>query len=155
MPLPDPKDPKPKSPASSDSEVPQQEVVKFTKEQALNTSVMPTILGVGYGTYQQRPENFLLSFVTHTAALGLMLWLLHLTGPVKIIPPTTTNSVALAPYVPHKVGEGGRSAAKSGEAAIYSAHGTATAKKQADDRADRGCRSENSSEHPNRRSSFQ
>jgi TonB family protein len=116
MPLPDPKDPKPKNPAPSDSEAPQQEVVKFAKEQPLNTSVMPTMLGVGYGTYQQRPENFLLSFVTHTAALGFMLWVLHLTVPAKIIPPTTTNSVELAPYIPMKVGKDGPSGGGGGDA---------------------------------------
>lgn len=116
MPLPDPKDPKPKNPGSSDSEAPQQEVVKFAKEQPLNTSVMPTMLGVGYGTYQQRPENFLLSFVTHTVGLGLMLWLLHLTVPAKIIPPTTANSVELAPYIPMKVGKGGPSGGGGGDA---------------------------------------
>jgi periplasmic protein TonB len=116
MPLPDPKNPKPEKPASGDSEAPQQEVVKFAKEQPLNTSVMPTMLGVGYGTYQQRPENFLLSFVTHTAGLGLMLWLLHLTVPAKIIPPTTANSVELAPYIPMKVGKGGPSGGGGGDA---------------------------------------
>jgi len=82
----------------------------------LNTSVMPTLMGVGYGTYQQRPENFLLSFVTHTAALGLMFWLLHLTVPAKIIPPTTANSVELAPYVPQHVGKGGPSGGGGGDA---------------------------------------
>src|SRR5258707_13478971 len=101
MPSPDPKNPNPKktNPENStpgDSDAPQQSVVKFSKELPLNTSVMPTMLGVGYGTYQQRPENFLLSFVTHTAALGLMLWLLHLTVPARIIPPTTSNSGELA-----------------------------------------------------------
>ncbi|MFL6313588.1 MAG: energy transducer TonB [Terriglobales bacterium] len=116
MSLPDPKNPKPQDPASSDSEASQQEVVKFAKEQPINTSVMPTMLGVGYGTYQQRPENFLLSFVTHTAALGLMLWLLHLTVPAKIIPPTTANSVELAPYIPLKVGKDGPSGGGGGDA---------------------------------------
>jgi TonB family protein len=116
MPLPDPKDPKPKNPANGDPEASQQEVMKFAKEQPQNTSVMPTMLGVGYGTYQQRPENFLLSFVTHTAALGLMLWLLHLTVPAKIIPPTTANSVELAPYIPMKVGKGGPSGGGGGDA---------------------------------------
>jgi len=116
MPSPDPNNPMPEKPAAGDSEAPQQSVVKFAKEQPLNTTVMPTLLGVGYGTYQQRPENFLLSFVTHTAALGLMLWLLHLTVPVKIIPPTTTNSVELAPYVPQKVGKGGQSGGGGGDA---------------------------------------
>jgi TonB family protein len=116
MPLPDPKNPNPEKPASGESEAPQQEVVKFAKEQPLNTSVMPTMLGVGYGTYQQRPENFLLSFVTHTAALGLMLWLLHLTVPAKIIPPTTANSVELAPYIPMKIGKDGPSGGGGGDA---------------------------------------
>ena len=113
---PDPQNPKPENPGSNDSAAPQQEVVKFAKEQPQNTSVMPTMLGVGYGTYQQRPENFLLSFVTHTAALGLMLWLLHLTVPAKIIPPTTANSVELAPYIPMKVGKGGPSGGGGGDA---------------------------------------
>jgi len=116
MPSPDPNNPTPEKPAAGDSEAPQQSVVKFAKEQPLNTTVMPTLLGVGYGTYQQRPENFLLSFVTHTAALGLMLWLLHLTVPVKIIPPTTTNSVELAPYVPQKVRKEGQSGGGGGDA---------------------------------------
>ena len=116
MPSPDPKNPNPENPASGDSEAPQQSVVKFAKDLPLNTSVMPTMLGVGYGTYQQRPENFLLSFVTHTAGLGLMFWLLHLTVPAKIIPPTTANSVELAPYVPMKVGKGGPSGGGGGDA---------------------------------------
>ncbi len=113
---PDPQTPKPKKPANGDPEASQQEVVKFAKEQPQNTSVMPTMLGVGYGTYQQRPENFLLSFVTHTAALGLMLWVLHLTVPAKIIAPTTANSVELAPYIPMKVGKGGPSGGGGGDA---------------------------------------
>lgn len=117
MPSPDPNIPKnPEKPATGEPEASQQSVVKFAKDQPLNTSVMPTMLGVGYGTYQQRPENFLLSFVTHTAALGLMLWLLHLTVPAKIIPPTTANSVELAPYVPMKVGKGGPSGGGGGDA---------------------------------------
>lgn len=115
MSSPDPKNPKPDKPETGDAQAQQQSVVKFAKDQQ-NTSVMPTMLGVGYGTYQQRPENFLLSFVTHTAGIGLMLWLLHLTVPVKIIPPTTTNSVELAPYVPMKVGKGGPSGGGGGDA---------------------------------------
>jgi TonB family protein len=114
MPSPDPKNPDPQKPV--DPETSQQSVVKFAKEDPLNTSVMPTLMGVGYGTYQQKPENFLLSFVTHTAALGLMLWLLHMTVPAKIIPPTTANSVDLAPYIPQHVGKGGPSGGGGGDA---------------------------------------
>jgi protein TonB len=114
MSSPDPKNSNSQKPV--DPEASQQSVVKFAKEEPLNTSVMPTLMGVGYGTYQQRPENFLLSFVTHTAGIGLMLWLLHLTVPAKIIPPTTANSVDLAPYVPQKVGKGGPSGGGGGDA---------------------------------------
>jgi protein TonB len=116
MSLPDAKDPKPKNPGSSDSEAPQQEVVKFAKEQPVNTSVMPTMLGVGYGTYQQRPENFLLSFVVQGAGIALLLWLTHIAVPAKIIPPTTSTSVELAPYVPLKVGKDGPSGGGGGDA---------------------------------------
>jgi protein TonB len=116
MSSPDAKNPNPEKPAVSEPEAQQQSVVKFAKELPQNTLVMPTMLGVGYGTYQQRPENFLLSFVTHTAGIGLMLWLLHLTVPAKIIPPTTANSVELAPYVPMKVGKGGPSGGGGGDA---------------------------------------
>lgn len=116
MPSPDPKNPHPQKPVDPDTS--QQSVVKFAKEEPppVNTSVMPTLMGVGYGTYQQRPENFLLSFVTHTAGIGLMLWLLHLTVPAKIIPPTTANSVELAPYIPQHVGKGGPSGGGGGDA---------------------------------------
>src|SRR6476469_8199081 len=114
MPLPDPKNPNPQQPV--DPEASQQSVVKFAKEEPLNTSVMPTLMGVGYGTYQQRPENFLLSFVTHTAGLGLMLWLLHMTVPARIIPPSTANSVDLAPSVPQHSGKGGPSGGGGGDA---------------------------------------
>jgi len=114
MSSPDPKNSNPQMPVDPDTS--QQSVVKFAKEEPLNTSVMPTLMGVGYGTYQQRPENFLLSFVTHTAGIGLMLWLLHLTVPAKIIPPTTANSVELAPYIPQHVGKGGPSGGGGGDA---------------------------------------
>ncbi|HEX4605097.1 MAG TPA: TonB family protein [Candidatus Angelobacter sp.] len=117
MSSPDPKNPpNPESAAASDPQASQQSVVKFAKDQPQSGIVMPTMLGVGYGTYQQRPENFLLSFVTHTAGIALMLWLLHIAVPAKIIPPTTANSVDLAPYVPMKVGKGGPSGGGGGDA---------------------------------------
>jgi TonB family protein len=107
----------PQNPTPPDGKQPdQQEVVKFAKEKPVDTSVMPTMLGAGYGTYQVRPENFVLSFVTHGGAILLMLWLLHIAVPAKIIPPTTANSVDLAPYVPLKVGKGGPSGGGGGDA---------------------------------------
>jgi periplasmic protein TonB len=105
-----------KNPTPPDEQPPQQEVVKFAKETPENPVVMPTLLGAGYGTYQVRPENFLLSFVTHGGALALMLWLLHIGVPAKIIPPTTANAVDLAPYIPLKVGKAGPSGGGGGDA---------------------------------------
>jgi ribosomal protein L2 len=106
--------PNPENQGTGDPQAPQQSVVKFAKDQQQSATIMPTMLGVGYGTYQQRPENFLLSFVTHTAGIALMLWLLHIAVPAKIIPPTTANSVELAPYIPMKVGKGGQIARAAG-----------------------------------------
>lgn len=110
---------KPTPPGSQPNEDPQsakQYVVKFAKDTNANPAVMPTMLGMGYGTYQQRPENFLLSFVTHMGAILLMLWLLHVAVPAKIIPPTNANAVDLAPYIPMKVGKGGPSGGGGGDA---------------------------------------
>src|SRR5262249_12266466 len=113
----DPKKPTP--PGTQDSvnrQSAQQEVVKFAKETKPNTTIMPTLLGVGYGTYQQRPENFLLSFVSHTGAIALMLWLLHVAVPAKIIPPSSANAVDISPYIPMKVAEGRRGGGGGGDA---------------------------------------
>jgi periplasmic protein TonB len=117
MSSPDPKkQTNPENPPPGEPQASQQSVVKFAKDQAANAVIMPTLMGVGYGTYQVRPENFLLSALTHTAAIALMLWMLHLAVPAKIIPPTTANSVELAPYIPMKVGKGGPSGGGGGDA---------------------------------------
>jgi periplasmic protein TonB len=113
MSLSDPENPTPQG----DPQPEQQEVVKFAKENPADMSVLPTMLGAGYGTYQQRPENFLLSFVTHVSAIALMFWLLHIVTPAKIIPPTLSNSTELAPYAPPlKIGKGGPSGGGGGDA---------------------------------------
>jgi len=96
---------------------PQQSVVKFAKDQDANAAIMPTLTGTGhYGLYETRPENFLLSFVVHTAIIGLILWLLHAAVSTVIIPPTTNSSVELAPYVPMKIGKNGPSGGGGGDA---------------------------------------
>lgn len=107
--------PKPETPEAGGQPSSEQSVVKFAKDQQTNGTVMPTLLGVGYGTYQVRPENFLLSAVTHTAAIALMLWLLHMTVPTKIIP-ISGNPVELTSYVPTKIGKGGPSGGGGGDA---------------------------------------
>src|ERR1700759_4120043 len=107
----------PENSPPADPQASQQSVVKFSKDQAANASIMPTLTGTGhYGLYETRPENFLLSFVTHTAAIGLLLYLMHVVVPAKIIPPTTLNSVELAPYVPMKIGKNGPSGGGGGDA---------------------------------------
>lgn len=117
MPSPDPKkQPLPGTPAAGEQDSSQQSVVKFAKEPNVDPTIMPTLLGVGYGNYQVRPENFVLSAVTHTAVVALLLWAFHIAIPAKIIPPTTANAVDLAPYLPQPVGKGGPSGGGGGDA---------------------------------------
>jgi len=99
-------------PAGSPSE---QEVVKFAKQQPVDPG-MTTLFGGGYGQYQVRPENFLLSVVSHTLVVLLVLWLFHVTIQPAIAPPTTTTAVDLAPYIPLHVGKNGLSGGGGGDA---------------------------------------
>jgi len=66
---------------------------------------MPTLFGAGYGTYQVRPENFVLSFLTHTLAIVVVLLLLHF-GVQTVKPPDKAklDLTPLSPYVPMHVG---------------------------------------------------
>lgn len=91
----------------------QQPVVKFSKDTP--SDVLPTLFGAGYGTYQTRPENFVLSFITHTAGLALLLWLFHVTVQPTIMKPTDLHPVELTDYV-MKVGKGGPSGGGGGDA---------------------------------------
>ena len=110
--------PQPGAPAPSGStsaQSSQQEVVKFTKSPSQEV-LLPTLLGGGPGTYQVRPENFLLSFVTHTAAIALLFWVYHVTIQPKISPPSVTQAIELTSYLPMKVGKGGPSGGGGGDA---------------------------------------
>ncbi|MGE5322575.1 MAG: energy transducer TonB [Actinomycetota bacterium] len=100
------------TPAGSPSE---QEVVKFAKEQAVDPG-MTTLFGGGYGQYQVRPENFLVSVATHTVVIALVLWLFHITIQPAIVPPANTASIDLAPYIPQHVGRNGISGGGGGDA---------------------------------------
>jgi len=95
----------------------QQEVVKFAKEQAqaIDTG-MTTLFGGGYGQYQVRPENFLLSVVSHTVVLALAFLLFHVIIQPKIMPPAVKSSVELTEYMPLNVGKGGPSGGGGGDA---------------------------------------
>ena len=93
----------------------EQDVVKFERQQAVDPG-MTTLFGGGYGQYQVRPQNFLLSVVTHTIAVLVVLWLFHVTIQPAIMPPSTNTSVELAPYVPIHVGKNGPSGGGGGDA---------------------------------------
>lgn len=108
----------PENPVAGDPHASPQSVVKFAKEPNANATIMPTLTGTGhYGLYETRPENFLLSFVTHTAVIGLLFFLLHWAAQkANIIAPTSMSSVELAPYIPMKIGKNGPSGGGGGDA---------------------------------------
>jgi len=110
----DPKQPNPQPGQRGTAPTPQQAVVKFSKQDPQQDRVMPTLLGVGYGTYQVRPENFALSFISHTAVIALLLWLLHVTVAPQIIP-VNAQPIMLSDYV-MKVGKNGPSGGGGGDA---------------------------------------
>jgi protein TonB len=92
----------------------QREVVKFARGSAPET-VLPTLFGAGYGTYRVRPENFVLSVITHACLLALILLAVHATVQEKIVPQSLTHSVELSDYV-MKVGKIGPSGGGGGDA---------------------------------------
>lgn len=67
--------------------------------------VLPSLFGAGYGTYQVRPQNFVLSFLSHTLLIIGGLFLLHLgVTAVKAPEKPKYDLTELAPYVPRHVG---------------------------------------------------
>lgn len=108
--------PAPPSPASQGPATPQaQAVVKFSKERPVDAT-MTTLFGGGYNQYQVRPENFLLSVVTHTVVLGLIFLIFHVTIQPQIAPATIDKAIQLTDYIPQKVGKGGLSGGGGGDA---------------------------------------
>lgn len=112
----DPRQPTPpQAPGEGTQRPPQpQEVVKFAKDTTPET-VLPTLFGAGYGTYRVRPENFVLSIISHTALLALILLAAHVAVQTKIIPTTLAQPVELSDYL-MKVGKGGPSGGGGGDA---------------------------------------
>jgi protein TonB len=111
----DPRQPTPpENPGERIPQPQQQEVVKFAKD-ATPETVLPTLFGAGYGTYRVRPENFVLSIITHTALLALLLLAAHVVVQEKILPPSLAQPVELSDYV-MKVGKGGPSGGGGGDA---------------------------------------
>src|SRR5499433_3621275 len=63
--------------------------------------VMPSLFGAGYGTYQVQPSNFYLSFLLHTVALALVLFLTHQAITHKDQLKDAMQSVVdISPYLP-------------------------------------------------------
>jgi len=95
---------RPPAPGSPES-VEQTSVIKFAKEKPPENLVLPTLFGAGYGTYQVRPENFVLSFLTHTLVIAVGLLLLHFgVQTVKAPEKTKYNTTDISPYLPKHVG---------------------------------------------------
>ncbi|HYX53414.1 MAG TPA: TonB family protein [Candidatus Limnocylindrales bacterium] len=105
----------PVKPAAGDAPSVQQQVIKLKREQAADAQ-LTTLFGGGYGQYRVRPENFLLSVVTHTAVVAAILWLFHVTIAPKLVEPKNTASIELAPYIPLQVGKNGPSGGGGGDA---------------------------------------
>jgi len=84
--------------------------MKFSKEAPEGGLRVPTF-GAGYGIYETRPENFVLSFLTHALLVAIIVWITHLTFQ-QIKPASNSNTVTLlTPYLPmtpsRKAGGGG------------------------------------------------
>src|SRR5579864_5929339 len=80
-------------------------VIKFSKDPTPENMVLPTLFGAGYGTYQVRPENFVLSFLTHTLLIALLLLLVHFgVQATKAIEKPKYDVTELSAYIPHVVG---------------------------------------------------
>ena len=87
-------------------------VIKFSKETPQENMVLPTLFGAGYGTYQVRPENFVLSFISHTLIIILGLLLVHfgVQTATKAIEKPKYDVTDISPYIPHvgtRAGGGG------------------------------------------------
>ncbi len=85
--------------------------------------MLPTLFGVGYGTYQAKPENYVLSFVSHTVIIALALWLFHVTVQPRIMAPIATVAIDLSDY-PMSIGKGGPSGGGGGVDKIKASAGT-------------------------------
>jgi len=110
----DPKQPGPPGKSEvGNSQPSQQAVVKFAKDSP-DGMLLPTLFGAGYGTYKVRPENFVLSFITHTAAIGLLFLLFRLTVRPQVVAPSLAHPVDLTEFT--IVGKGGPSGGGGGDA---------------------------------------
>lgn len=105
----DGKDPQTPPVTVETSGVAQAPVIKFVKDP--QQQVIPSLFGAGYGAYEVRPENFLISLLTHALAIGALLWLLHLTVSPARLTPLNSTPILLGPMpvmpVSKKIAGGG------------------------------------------------
>lgn len=67
--------------------------------------ILPTLFGAGYGTYQTRPGNFVLSFVLHMLAIVLLLVITTwIAQHPKVIKDTVGQVIDISPYLPSSIG---------------------------------------------------
>ena len=97
-----------RAPAPNPQPPEQTSVMKFAKEKLPENVVLPTLFGAGYGTYQVRPENFVLSFLSHTLLIAIGLLLLRFgVQTVKAPEKSKLSMTSLSTYIPHVGREAG------------------------------------------------
>jgi len=77
--------------------------------------ILPTLFGEGYGEYQVKPVNFLLSFVLHCVGMAVILtsglWIVQNKDEIKQQVIEVLNSAEVSPYIlptsPNESGGGG------------------------------------------------
>src|SRR5260370_17893422 len=66
--------------------------------------ILPSLFGAGYGTYQTRPRNFILSFVLHTLSVVLILVITtYVAHHPKEITYNVPQGTDISPYLPSSI----------------------------------------------------
>lgn len=114
----DGKDPQSPEPSGETKGQDQTSVIKFVKDKPQDSLVIPSLFGAGYGAYEVRPENFLVSFITHAVGIALLLWLFHFTVQAPSKPESRLNAIPLVSdyKLPMKVGTKAGGGGGGGEA---------------------------------------
>ena len=114
----DEKNPQTNPPARPSPKIEKTAVIKFAREskQQGNQAIISSLFGPGYGTYEVRPESFLVSVLTHTLAIAALLWVLHLAVPSKPLERVSLTSTTLEPYIPMHIGRAAGGGGGGGDA---------------------------------------
>lgn len=72
---------------------------------AREPDILPTLFGVGYGTYEVRPRNYIFSFVLHMLAILLIVAVVnYISTHRQEIKQQITQVMDISPYIPSVVG---------------------------------------------------